>query len=128
LQVKERCVYHDSLAIQYCCRAINHGFSLFLDGFVRQRFIQALPEHLRDETINGYLTKISPTNDHFLHQTKSISSESTPSGIDSISSTYIEKKKGLRLLTQQRRIGEEQKVRKKNLFHFLVFNLVGRVR
>jgi hypothetical protein len=112
-------VYHDSLAIQYCCRAINHGFSLFLDGFVRQRFIHVLPKHLQVETNDKYLTKISPTNS-FIHQAKSISDESTPSGIDSISSTYINKKKGLRLLTQQRRF-REQNVNKR-LFNFLCFN------
>jgi len=47
----------------------------------------------------------------FVHQTKSISVESTPSCIDSISSAFIEKQKGLRLLTQPRKIGEG-KVRK----------------
>jgi len=114
-------VYHDSLAIQYCCRAINHGFSLFLDGFVRQRFIHVLPKHLQVETNDKYLTKISPTNS-FIHQAKSISDESTPSGIDSISSTYINKKKGLRLLTQQRRF-REQNVNDR-LFHFLCFYFI----
>jgi len=109
-------VYHDSLAIQYCCRAINHGFSLFLDGFVRQRFIHVLPKHLQVETNDKYLTKISPTNS-FIHQAKSISDESTPSGIDSISSTYINKHKGLRLLTQQRRF-RKQNVNER-LFNFL---------
>jgi hypothetical protein len=115
LQVKDRCIYHDSLAIQYCSRAINHGFSLFLDGFVRQRFIQSLPEH----TTNTSLTKISPTN-NLMYQTKSISNESTPSGIDSISSTFIEKHKGLRILTQQRKL-EEKKVQKKQLINSFFF-------
>jgi len=44
LQIKERCVYHQSLAIQYCARVINNGFRLFLDDFVRQRFLDLLPE------------------------------------------------------------------------------------
>jgi hypothetical protein len=114
-------VYHDSLAIQYCCRAINHGFSLFLDGFVRQRFIHVLPKHIQVETSDKYLTKISPVN-NFIHQAKSISDESTPSGIDSISSTYIDKRKGLRLLTQQRRF-REQNVNER-LFNFLCFNFI----
>ena len=108
LQVKERCVYHDSLAIQYCSRAINHGFSLFLDGFVRQRFIQKLPEQTQIETTDKYSTKIMP-----MYQTRSVSNESTASGIDSISSTFIEKHKGLRILTQQRKIEEEQRVKGK---------------
>lgn len=104
LQVKDRCVYHDSLAIQYCCRAINHGFSLFLDGFVRERFIQILPEYAPIATHDTYLTK------DLMTQTRSISNESILSAIDSISSKFIEKQKGLRILTQQRTV-EEEKVR-----------------
>ncbi len=104
LQVKDRCVYHDSLAIQYCCRAINHGFSLFLDGFVRQRFIQALPEHIQTDK---NLTKILPMY-NFIHPAKSVSNESTPSCIDSISSTFIDKQKGLRFLTQQHKVNEKK--------------------
>ncbi|CAF1115518.1 unnamed protein product [Rotaria sp. Silwood1] len=99
IQVKERCIYHDSLAIQYCCRAINHGFSLFLDGFIRQRFIQSFSEQVQNEITNKNLQKLSPINS-FMHEIKSISNESTSSIIDSISSTYIEKHKTLRVLTQ----------------------------
>ena len=110
LQVKERCVYHDSLAIQHCCRAINHGFSLFLDGFVRQRFIQALPAYIHDGASGEHLSKILPAI-NLTYQAKSVCSDSTRSGLDSISTTYIEKRKGLRLLTQQRKIEEEPKVK-----------------
>jgi hypothetical protein len=46
-----------------------------------------------------------------MYQTKSINNESTISDIDSISSTFIEKQKGLRFLTQ--RIVEE-KVKRNN--------------
>ncbi|UJR14843.1 hypothetical protein I4U23_001828 [Adineta vaga] len=108
LQVRDRCVYHDSLAIQYCCRAINHGFSLFLDGFVRERFIQALPEHARTKTMDKNSIR-APIVNTSIHDAHSISVETTPSGIDSISSTYVEKHKvGLRRLTQIRKI-EQQK-------------------
>ena len=89
LQVKERCVYHDSLAIQYCSRAINHGFSLFLDGFVRERFIQILPNeyHFEQPRIN-------------VHSEQSISNTSVHSINDSLSSTIIRKNHGLQSLTQ----------------------------
>lgn len=93
LQVKDRCIYHDSLAIQYCSRAINHGFSLFLDGFVRERFIQALPMDYHIDQI-GLVTQKS------MHLVESTSVTPTLSEIDSLSSTFIGKKQGLRSLTQ----------------------------
>ncbi|CAF1272059.1 unnamed protein product [Rotaria sordida] len=102
MQVKERCIYHDSLAIQYCSRAINHGFSLFLDGFVRQRFIESFSSHVQNEIIDKNLSKLSPIN-NIMYEIKSMSNESILSGIDSISSTYIEKQKNLRVLTQQQK-------------------------
>jgi hypothetical protein len=55
--------------------------------------------------------KIRTPMDNFVYQTKSISVESTPSGIDSISSAFIEKQKGLRLLTQPRKIDESDTVK-----------------
>jgi hypothetical protein len=70
------------------------------------------------KTTDQNLPKISSIN-HFMYQTKSVSSESTPSGIDSISTTYIEKQKGLRILTQQRKIEEEKKVKKRSYSIFL---------
>ncbi|CAF4453551.1 unnamed protein product, partial [Adineta steineri] len=100
LQVKERCIYHDSLAIEYCSRARNHGFSLFLDGFIRQRFIQTLPEDVQAEIMaDKSLIKNLPTDD-FIHRENSICNESILSGMDSISSTFIQRRKGLRTLTQ----------------------------
>ena len=93
LQVKDRCVYHDSLAIQYCSRAINHGFSLFLDGFVRERFIQALPLHY-------HIDQTCPITQEAMHFIESASETPTLSEIDSLSSTFIGKKQGLRSLTQ----------------------------
>ncbi|CAF1147389.1 unnamed protein product [Adineta steineri] len=108
LQVKERCIYHDSLAIEYCSRARNHGFSLFLDGFIRQRFIQTLPEDVQAEIMaDKSLTKILPTDD-IIHRENSICNESILSGMDSISSTFIQRRKGLRTLTQQR-MSEDKK-------------------
>ena len=77
LQVKDRCIYHDSLAIQYCCRAMNHGFSLFLDGFVRERFAEQI--HLP----TAITIKRSP----------SPSIQSMSSVVDSISSLYLDKVK-----------------------------------
>ncbi|CAF0817067.1 unnamed protein product [Adineta ricciae] len=108
LQIKDRCIYHDSLAIQYCCRAINHGFSLLLDGFVRERFIQKLPEHIQIKLTE---TKSAQTlkPDNVKHEAHSVSDNTTSSVDDSISSTYLEKHRGgLRRLTQLRKI-EEQK-------------------
>ncbi|CAF2981178.1 unnamed protein product [Rotaria socialis] len=99
IQVKERCVYHDSLAIQYCCRAINHGFSLFLDGFVRQRFIQSFSQHVQAESIDKNLIKSLPTN-NCMDDVQSISNVSVPTAVDSISSTFIEKQNKLSVLTQ----------------------------
>ena len=58
IQIKERCPYHDILAIQYCCRAINHGFRVFMDEFIRQRFIQKFPQHIQDEVIKKNLTTV----------------------------------------------------------------------
>lgn len=92
LQVKDRCVYHDSLAIQYCSRAINHGFSLFLDGFVRERFVQALP-------LDYHLDRICLVNQESIEST---SQTPTLSEIDSLSSTFIGKKLSLRSLTQNK--------------------------
>ena len=103
LQVKERCVYHDSLAIQYCCRAINHGFSLFLDGFIRDRFLQALPEHVQVQATDKHVLKAQPMN-RFAHEASSVDEETAPSAIDSISSTFLERQKGLRRLTQVRKM------------------------
>ena len=105
IQVKERCAYHDSLAIQYCCRAINHGFCRFLDGFIRQRFIQALPEQIQNETSNQTLSEIPPTNS-FLHDEKRTNNNSTSLEIDSINSIYIEKQRGLHLRAQQEKVIE----------------------
>ncbi|CAF2879332.1 unnamed protein product [Rotaria sp. Silwood2] len=110
IQVKERCIYHHSLAIQYCCRAINHGFSLFLDGFVRQRFMKSLSEHVQNEITDKNLRKLSPINS-FMYDIKSISNESTSSVIDSISTTYIEKHKNLRVLTQPNKTNELDRIK-----------------
>ena len=110
MQIKDRCIYHDSLAIQYCSRAINHGFSLLLDGFVRARFIQKLPEHAQIKLAE---TKSAQTlkTDNAKHEAHSISDDTAASVDDSISSTYLEKHRGgLRRLTQLRKI-EEQKVK-----------------
>lgn len=84
LQIKERCIYHDSLAIQYCCRAINHGFSLFLDGFIRERFIHIVSKDMRARAV---LATKNPREEGPI-----VGAESSASNTDSISSVYMEKR------------------------------------
>lgn len=91
LQIKERCVYHDSLAIQYCSRAINHGFRLFLNDFIRQRFVELLPESVRQELVQKTTTsQLLESRLHATDQASSVNNLSTPSVKDSISSIFVE--------------------------------------
>ncbi|CAF2955352.1 unnamed protein product [Rotaria sp. Silwood2] len=57
-------------------------------------------QHVQNEIIDKNIIELSPIN-NVIHEIKSISNESTPSEINSISSTYIEKQKNLRILTKQ---------------------------
>jgi hypothetical protein len=115
LQIKERCVYHDSLAIQYCSRAINHGFRLFLNDFIRQRFVELLPESVRQEILQAATTTATQLLELRLQttdQASSVNNPSTPSGKDSISSIFFEEggKKPVHLSQPMTRLSLDVKV------------------
>ena len=90
LQIRDRCVYHDSLAIQHCSRAVNHGFRLFLNDFIRQRLVELLPESVRQEINQNTASQLSQSRIATADQASSVNRPSTPSVKDSISSIFIE--------------------------------------
>lgn len=39
-QIKQRCLFHETLGIHHCSRTVNHAFRSFLDAFIRSRFLE----------------------------------------------------------------------------------------